>query len=103
MIVYANDENYDELVSEGIVIADFFGKTCGPCKMVARSLEEIDDEFPFIKIVKVDVDDCPKKSDEFHIEGIPDLFYYKDGKIISEDPGAVDTEYIRNKLANIIY
>lgn len=101
--VYATDENYQQLVSEGVVLVDFFGKTCVPCKMLARVLEELEDEFPFLNIVKVDVDDCPKTSHEFEINGIPDLYYYKDGKVIMHEAGSVDGDYIREKLTNILY
>ncbi len=101
--IYATDENYKELVSEGVVLVDFFGKTCGPCKMLARVLEELEDEFPFLNIVKVDVDECPKTSEEFQIEGIPDLYYYKDGQVLFHEPGAVDGAYIRERLAKILY
>lgn len=102
-ITYATDETYEQLVSEGVVLVDFFGKTCGPCKMLARVLEELDDEFPFLNIVKVDVDECPKTSEEFKISGIPDLYYYKDGQVITHEPGAVDGDYIRNRLTGILY
>ena len=102
-IVYATDANYNELVSEGVVLVDFFGKTCGPCKMLARVLEELDDEFPFLNIVKVDVDDCPETSGQFKINGIPDLYYYKDGELLFHEAGAVDGEYIRGKLAALLY
>lgn len=101
--IYATDETYAQLVSEGVVLVDFFGKTCGPCKMLARVLEELEDEFPFLNIVKVDVDECPKTSEEFKISGIPDLYYYKDGQIITHEPGAVDGDYIRNRLTQILY
>ena len=70
-IRYATDETYKELVSEGVVIADFFTKTCAPCKMMTMVLEELDDEFPFLNIVKVDCDECPKTSEEFEIMGSP--------------------------------
>lgn len=103
MTTYATDENYKELVSQGVVLVDFFGKTCVPCKMLARVLEELDDEFPFINIVKVDVDDCPETAAQFKINGIPDLYYYKDGEVLFHEPGAVDGEYIRSKLAEILY
>lgn len=103
MIQYATDENYDELVSEGVVLVDFFGTFCAPCKVLARSLEELDDEFPFLNIVKVDTDKCPIKSEEFHINGIPDLFFYKDGKVLFHYPGMVDADEIRSKLAEILY
>lgn len=103
MIQYATDENYDELVSEGVVLVDFFGTFCAPCKVLARSLEELDDELPFLNIVKVDTDKCPVKSEQFHINGIPDLFFYKDGKVLFHYSGMVDADEIRNKLAEILY
>ena len=103
MIEYATDETYQQLVSEGPVMVDFFGKTCGPCKMTARVLEALDDEFPFIHIVKVDVDECPKVTGEFKIDGIPDLYFYKDGKIVARELGAVSEDIIRGHLADILY
>ncbi len=102
--VFATDETYEELVGqEGVVLADFFGKTCVPCKMLARVLEEIEDEMPFITIVKVDVDDCPKTAEAFKITGIPDLYYYKDGKAVYHDMGAVGADEVRGHLAEILY
>ncbi len=103
MIQYATDETYDALVAEGVVLVDFFGAYCAPCKMLARSLEELDDELPFLNIVKVDTDKCPAKTEQFHINGIPDLFFYKDGKVLSHYAGMVDADEIRGKLAEILY
>lgn len=103
MIHYATDETYDMLVAEGVVLVDFFGVNCGPCKMLAKSLEELDDELPFLNIVKVDTDKCPVKSEQFHINGIPDLFFYKDGKVLFHEGGMVDADEIRSKLAEILY
>ncbi len=103
MITYATDKNFDELVSKGAVLVDFFGKTCIPCKMTAEILEELDDEFPFINIVKVDVDDCPDVSDRFDIDGIPDLYFYKDGKIVAHELGAVSADVIKEHLSEILY
>lgn len=100
---YATDDTYAQLVSEGVVIVDFFGKTCVPCKMLSRVLAELEDEFPFINVVKVDVDECPKVSEQFNISGIPDLYYYKDGHIITHEVGAVDGDVIRSRLAEILY
>ncbi len=103
MTFYATDETFRDLVKEGVVIVDFFGKTCGPCKMIAKELEELEDEFPFLQIVKVDVEDCPKTSEEFRVEGIPDMYYYKDGEIVRHEVGAVNQDVIRSHLAEILY
>jgi len=102
-ITYATDETYNDLVSEGVVLADFFTKTCVPCKMLTMVLEELDDELPFLNIVKVDCDDCPETSAKFKITGVPDLYYYKDGELLFHEPGAVDGEEIKEKLSKLMY
>ena len=102
-IKYATDETYAELVKEGVVLVDFFGKTCGPCKLLAKVLEELDDEFPFINIVKVDTDECPKITAELQINGIPDVYFYKDGKIAARQTGFGRKEDVVNELAKLLY
>ncbi|MBD5158616.1 MAG: thioredoxin family protein [Butyrivibrio sp.] len=102
-IKYATDETYAELVKEGVVLVDFFGKTCGPCKLLAVVLEELDDEFPFINIVKVDVEECPKTSEQFKINGIPDLYYYKDGQVVTHETGFGSKDMVLDTLAKILY
>lgn len=103
MITYATDSNFHALIAEGPVMVDFFGKTCGPCKMIAKVLEALDDEFPFINIVKVDTDDCPQVTEEYKISGIPDLYFYKDGKLVARELGAVSEDVIHGHLAEILY
>lgn len=102
-IKYATDETYAELVKEGVVLVDFFGKTCGPCKLLAVVLEELDDEFPFINIVKVDVEECPKTSEQFKINGIPDLYYYKEGQVVTHETGFGSKDMVLDTLAKILY
>lgn len=102
-IQYANEENYDELVCEGVVLVDFFGINCQPCKMLARVLEELDDELPFVNIVKVNTDECPNLSDRFNIHGIPDVYFYKNGEVVFHQAGMVDIDEIKDKLATLLY
>ena len=62
MIIHVNSlEEFNEKVSKGRVLVDFFATWCGPCKMLAPILEEIDErgEAGDLLIVKVDVDDLP--------------------------------------------
>jgi thioredoxin 1 len=102
-IQYATDATYAELVKEGVVMVDFFGKTCGPCKMLARVLEELDDEFPFLNIVKVDVEECPETAAQFRIDGIPDVYYYKDGQVVTHETGFGNKEMVLETLAKVLY
>lgn len=71
--------------------------------MMATVLEELDDEFPFLNIVKVNTEECPVKSEEFHINGIPDMYFYKNGKIVRNETGYMNMDEIRGIIAGIFY
>lgn len=102
-ITYATDENYKELVSGDYALVDFYGDNCIPCRMLARVLEDIEEELPFVNIIKVDTGKCPKLCEEFNIVGIPDVYYYKNGEIVCHQTGAADGDEIREMLAKIMY
>ncbi|MBR1779833.1 MAG: thioredoxin family protein [Oscillospiraceae bacterium] len=101
--IHATEENFDALVAEGVVLVDFWAPWCGPCKLLARELEELEDELPFVNIVKVDVDQCPALAERFHVNGIPDLYFYQDGQVVTHGPGAIPYEEIREQIARMLY
>ena len=71
------------LQSDKPVLVDFFATWCGPCKMIAPILEEVDQEREDVKIVKIDVDQAQELAMEYKVMSIPTLILFKDGK-----PGA---------------
>ena len=82
------EKEFDNEVKEGIVLVDFFATWCGPCKMMAMTLEEIDKELgDKVKIVKVDVDEDENLARKFGIMSIPTLLLYVDGKIYEKHVG----------------
>ena len=103
MIEFANYEHYDELLSEGFVIVDFFTETCGPCKILARYLEEITYELPFVNIVKVNCTTYPKLGVDNEIEAVPTILFVKDGKILERVVGLIDQDEITEKISEYYY
>lgn len=86
-VIHIAEQNYDELVKEGIVLVDFYAEWCGPCKMLAPALEALSSERADIKIVKVNVDEQEPLSGRFGIMSVPTLYLYKDGNLVSERKG----------------
>ena len=71
------------------VLVDFWAEWCGPCKQIGPALEELSDEYAGrIKIVKVNVDENPDAPMQMGVRGIPALFMFKDGEVVSNKIGA---------------
>ncbi|MED3662002.1 thioredoxin [Ureibacillus sp. FSL K6-8385] len=87
-IVHATDQNFAQEISSGLVLVDFWANWCGPCKMIAPVLEELDAEMGSeLKIVKVDVDNNPATAADYQIMSIPSLLLFKDGQLVAKTVG----------------
>ncbi len=71
------------------VVVDFWAEWCGPCRMIGPALEELATEYAGrVKIVKVNVDENPDSPATLGVRGIPALFLFKDGQVVSNKVGA---------------
>lgn len=89
--VAVTDATFDAEVknSDIPVVVDFWAEWCGPCKQIGPALEELSSEMDGkVKIVKVNVDENPNSTAQMGVRGIPALFIFKNGEVVSNLAGA---------------
>ncbi len=89
--VSVTDATFDTEVreSEIPVVVDFWAEWCGPCRQIGPALEELSKELDGkVKIAKVNVDENPQSPSQLGVRGIPALFLFKDGQVVSNKLGA---------------
>tara|TARA_E500000081_G_scaffold93015_1_gene94122 strand:+ start:426 stop:752 length:327 start_codon:yes stop_codon:yes gene_type:complete len=103
--IAVTDETFDSEVknSDVPVVVDFWAEWCGPCKQIGPALEELSVEMAGkIKIAKVDVDTNPNSAASMGVRGIPALFIFKDGEVISNRAGAAPKAALQSWIEDSI-
>ncbi|MDX8363997.1 thioredoxin [Cytobacillus sp. Hm23] len=99
-ISHVTDQNFTTETSDGVVLADFWAPWCGPCKMIAPVLEELDQEMgDKVKIVKLDVDDNQETAAKFGVMSIPTLLVFKNGEVVDKVVGFQPKEALADLLS----
>jgi thioredoxin 1 len=89
--------------SAGLVMIDFWAVWCGPCRIVAPTVEELSKEYSGkVKIMKLNTDENPDIASKFKIMGIPTLMFFKDGQKVDQVVGAVPKPQLKAKIDSLL-
>lgn len=83
-------DNFDEIKSSKIAVADFSATWCGPCKMMAPVFHDVEEDMKEdVSFFSVDVDENPGLAASNKVYSVPTLILYKDGVEVSRSIGAI--------------
>jgi thioredoxin len=84
------------------VLVDFYADWCGPCRLLAPTLDRLATEFGSrAKIVKVNIDREPVLASQFQIQSIPTLVIVADGTVVARASGLIPEAALRNALNQV--
>lgn len=105
MAIKKEFNSFDELISgsELPVLVDFYATWCGPCKIMASILEEVNDQMrDRLQIVKIDSDKYEDLASEYHIYALPTLVLFKNGQQVDRIEGVLQTPQLIQRLQSFI-
>jgi thioredoxin 1 len=94
------DTNFqaEVLESETAVLVDFWAPWCGPCRVIAPTLEEIDEEREDIRVVKLNVDDNTAIAARYQVMAIPTMILFRNGQAVKTITGTVPKKRLEAEL-----
>ena len=99
MVMDITDANFSEIVSEGVVLVDFWAVWCPPCRIQNPIIEQVAQAIgDKAKITKLDVDHNPRSASTLRVQNIPTLIIFKDGEPVQRFVGVQQKETLMAAL-----
>jgi thioredoxin len=97
--------SFDELLSsaEKPVLVDFYATWCGPCRMIAPILDQVQTLLKDkLQVVKIDTDRYPELASQYEIHALPTLVLFKNGKSVERIEGVLPPEQLVDRLKPLL-
>ena len=94
---------FDDFISKGFVLIDFYADWCMPCLMMAPVVDELSEKFKRkIKFGKVNIDDNSGLAQKFGVSSIPNFVLFKDGERVGQFVGGMSEDEFEKRLKGVV-
>jgi thioredoxin 1 len=103
--VHVTDAAFEKVVLQSPIptIVDFWAPWCGPCKVVAPTLDKLAREYSGkLLVAKVNTDENPEWANNYGVQGIPTMLFVSEGKIVHRQVGALPEPMLRDIIAQFM-
>lgn len=97
-----NDLNFEESLTNGLNILDFYTDYCEPCKALSPMLENLSKEFGSVNFLKVNATENRQTSRRFRVMSAPTIIFYKDNNVINVIHGLRSEEDLKETILQYI-
>lgn len=100
-ILESEKEFKDFLKENDKVLIDFYTLWCGPCKTFTPTLEKVSEELTDIKFAKVDIEKVDGIAEDYEVDVVPTIIFFKDGKFVAKQEGAMGKTALKKWLTKL--
>lgn len=103
--VHVTDAAFEKTVLQSAIpaIVDFWAPWCGPCRMVAPTLDKLAKEYAGkLLVAKVNTDENPEWAMKYGVQGIPTMLFVSGGKIVHRQVGALPEPMLRDVVTQFL-
>ncbi len=103
--IHVNDNAFEQTVLKSAlpVLVDFWAPWCGPCRVVAPSLDKIAQEYAGrLVVAKVNTDESPDSAMRFRVTGIPTMLFISGGQVVREQVGAMSYASLKRMVDDFL-